>query len=240
MAIPYKILVKYASRGRVDHFFEGLNNIYQMCSSPDNIRVLVTADLDDPTMCNKQVRDKINCYKNAMVIYGTSNNKIHACSRDLDILPKDFADWQILANFSDDMRWTMPGWDEYIRADFEQVFPDLSGFMAYRDPDTFGALSTLAIMGREWFDMWGFVYDTQFVSLFCDNLLENVAKHLGRYHYTGYDIYRHHNPSYGYHAPDEMYLEQQRIGWDVDQKLYYHIINEVGLDNYIIQKLNKK
>lgn len=232
---PFVILVKYATRGRPERFFEGMETIYNLCSQPDYIRVLVTADIDDPTMFNDTVRDKILSYKNSHVIYGTSKNKIDAINRDLDILPEGFKDWDIVANFSDDQRWTVYGWDDYIRTDFNSVFPEtLDGYMAYRDPDTNGALSTLLIAGRPFIDFFGFIYDPQFVSLFCDNLMEDSAKRLGKYHYTGYDIYRHRNPSYGYAdcPPDEMYIEQQRIGWDVDQKLYYKIISE-GIDNYL-------
>lgn len=232
---PFVILVKYASRGRKQRFLDGLANIYELCAQPDYIRVLVTADFDDPEMANDEVRDKVNSYPNAKIIYGTSNNKIHACNRDLDILPKEFNDYSILANFSDDQRWTMKAWDDYIRTDFNNVFPEtLDGYMAYLDPDTKSALSTLFIAGRPFIERFGWVYDPQFQSLFCDNLAEDTAKHLCKYHYTGYEIYRHHNPSYGYtdFPPDEQYEAQQRVGWSVDMELYYKIKAD-GIENYV-------
>lgn len=232
---PFPILVKYASRGRPERFIQGLENIYETCAQPDYIRVLVTADLDDPTMANEEIRNKVASYPNARIMYGVSNNKIHACNRDLDLLPDEWKDWDIIANFSDDQRWTTYGWDECVRIDFNSVFPEtLDGFMAYLDPDTHGALSTLYIAGRKFFGRFGFIYDPQFVSLFCDNLVEDCAKKLGKYHYTGYPIYRHHNPAYNYSdfPKDEMFIKQQDIGWDVDQKLYYKIKDE-GLDKYL-------
>lgn len=235
MSWPFKILVKYASRGRPERFLDGLKNIYDTCAQPDHIRVLVTADVDDPTMFNDEIRNQIESYKNCQVIYGVSKNKIHACNRDLEKLSEDFKDWEIIANFSDDQRWTMYGWDDYIRVDFNSVFPEkLDGYMAYRDPDTNGALSTLYIAGRGWFDKFGFIYDEVFISLFADNLVEDCAKVLGKYHYTGYDIYRHHNSAYNYpnFPKDQMFIDQQNIGWDVDQKTYYKII-ALGIDKYL-------
>lgn len=231
---PFKILVKYATRGRPERFFDGMDTIYNLCEMPDHIRVMVTADIDDKTMFNDAVRDKIYSYPNAHVIYGTSENKIAACNRDLDILPEGFKDWGIICNFSDDMRWTMPKWDTHIRVDFNSVYPQLDGYMAYKDPDTNGALSTLYIAGRKFVDKFGFIYDPVFVSLFADNLVEDCAKKMGKYHYTGYEIYRHKNPAYNYSdmPKDAMFEEQQRIGWGVDQKTYYQIINE-GIENYL-------
>lgn len=232
---PFKVLIKYASRGRPKRFFDGMDNIYSMCSQPDHIRVLVTADWDDPLMCNEEVKERISGYKNSHVIYGKSENKIHAINRDMDLLPDEWKDWSIIANFSDDQRFTITGWDDILRVDFNQVSPDFSHFMAYLDPDTKGALSTLYIAGKGFYNKFGFIYDPKFKSLFCDNLVEDAAKRLGKFHYTGYSIYQHFNSSYGYadFPPDEMYLEQQRVGWSVDNELYYKIIGE-GIDNYLL------
>lgn len=231
---PYKILVKYTTRGRRQRFFEGMESIYNLCSRPDFIRVLISCDTNDSEMCNDEVKAKIATYKNAHVIYGESESKIHAINRDFDLMPEEWKDWDIIANFSDDQRFTIFGWDDLIRADFNSVFPEkLNGYMAYLDPDTHGALSTLLIAGRGWYNLFNFVYDGKFKSLFCDNLVEDCAKHLGLYHYTGYSIYVHYNPSYyqNQHA-DELYIEQQRIGWDVDQKLYNKIM-EKGIAEYL-------
>lgn len=237
---PFKILVKYASRGRKKRFFDGLDNIFELAEFPDRLLVLISLDEDDTEMCNEDVKKKLATYKNIHVCWGLSNNKIHATNRDFEKIPEHFKDYSIIANYSDDQRFTIYGWDTIIRTDFNSVFPEtFDGFMAYLDPDTHGALSTLFIAGRAWVDRFGWIYDPQFQSLFCDNLCEDAAKHLGKYHYTGYSIYQHFNPSYNYKdfPPDQMYIDQQREGWDVDQKLYYKIIGE-GIENYL-SKINK-
>lgn len=231
---PFVILIKYATRGRVDRFFDGMESIYNNCSHPDFIRVLITADLDDDTMNNDAVKEQISKYKNAHIIYGTSTGKINAINRDFDKLPEGWETWSIIANFSDDMRWNIFGWDDLIRVDFNSVSPDFSHYIAYLDTDTKSALSTLYIAGRKWFDLFGWVYDPLFISLFCDNLVEDCAKHLGKYHYTGYTIYQHLLPSYGHLPSDEMHDRQQEIGWRVDSVTYANI-KEKGLPEYLKQ-----
>lgn len=232
MAWPFKILVKYASRGRPGRFFDGMDSIYNNCALKDAIRVLITLDEDDVTMNNDVVRNRIKEYPNTHVIFGKSENKIHATNRDMDLLPEEWRDWQIIANFSDDQRFNIYGWETMIMVDFNSVSPDFSHFMAYLDQDTRGALSTLYIAGRKWYDQFGFIYDPQFKSLFCDNLVEDAAKHLGKYHFTGYCIYQHLNPAYGHLPEDELFRSQQDIGWDVDQKLYYDI-KAKGITEYL-------
>lgn len=234
MERPLKILVKYATRGRPERFFDGMNTIYDLCSQPEYLRVLITADTDDPTMFNDEVRDRIGGYKNAMVIYGKSEGKIHATNRDFDLIPNEWKDWDVVCNFSDDQRWTILGWDDCIRGDFKMFSPELSHFMAYLDVDTKGVLSTLYIAGRNFFNLFGFVYDEAFKSLFADNLVEDVARYLGKYHYTGYTIYQHLLPSYGHLPEDAMFREQQDLGWSVDMNTYNEIIKN-GIPEYLKQ-----
>lgn len=232
---PFKILVKYASRGRRQRFFDGLDNIFELAEFPERLLVLITLDEDDPEMCNDEVKEKLSTYKNIHVCWGLSKNKIHATNKDFEYIPEHFKDWHIVANFSDDQRWTMPRWDTYIRCDFNSVSPDFSHYMAYRDPDTQGALSTLLIAGRKFYDLFGFLYDEIFLSLFADNLVEDCAKRIGKYHYTGTEIYRHHNPAYKYadFPEDTMFRQQQDLGWSVDMKTYYDLVANDGLTTYL-------
>lgn len=236
MGNDFKILVKFASRGRKKRFFDGLDNIFSTCQFPEKLLVLISLDEDDSEMNNDEVKERLSNYKNIHVCWGLSKNKIHACNRDFDKIPESFKDWDIVCNYSDDMRWSIYGWDTIIRTDFINISPDLSHYIAYLDPDTNSALSTLFISGRKWYDRFGFIYDPQFKSLFCDNLAEDAAKYLGKYHYTGSQIYQHFNPSYGYERfePDAMYLEQQQIGWTEDQLLYNEIISK-GIPEYLKQ-----
>lgn len=229
---PLKLLVNYTTRGRKDRFFDGMESIYNNCAKPEHMRVLISCDIDDEEMNNPDVVKRVAEYPNTYLIFGTSTGKINAINRDLNILPDDFADYDVLVNFSDDQRFVIYGWDECIRSDFANV--DLSYYVAYLDTDTNGALSTLMIAGKQWIDMFGFVYDPQFKSLFCDNLAEDCAKHLGKFHYTGYTIYQHLLPSYGHLPEDKMFREQQTIGWTVDQVTYNQIISK-GIPEYLKQ-----
>lgn len=231
MSKPAKILVNYTTRSRPDRFFDGMNSIYDLCADTDNMMVLISADFDDKSMFNPDVAYRIKEYKNAHIIWDKSESKIHAINRDLDRVSYK---WDIVVNFSDDQRFVIYGWDNLIRTDFANNSPDYSHYMAYLDTDTNGALSTLLIAGRKWYDLFGFIYDPQFKSLWCDVLLEECARHLNKFHYTGYTIYKHLLPSYGHLPPDEMYEAQQQIGWTVDMALYNEI-KDAGIENYLKQ-----
>lgn len=233
---PFKILIKYATKGRPERFFGGMDSIYNLCEMPEHLRVLVTADIDDPNMFNDMVKERVEKYKNAKIIYGTSKGKINAINRDMDILPNGFEDWDILVNFSDDQRFVMPRWDMYLRVHFNSLAPDMDGYLSFLDPDTKGALTTTAIIGRKYYERFGFIYDPIFDSLFCDNMADDAAKALGKYHFIALELIHHYNPSYGYKdfLPDQMYIDQQKIGWTKDKETYYRLKAE-GIVNYLLK-----
>jgi hypothetical protein len=89
------------------------------------------------------------------------------------------------------------------------------------------------IAGKDYYNRFGFVYDPMFKSLFCDNLVMDVAKHLGKYHYIDIPgVIVHLNPAYGHSEKDAMFLEQQEIGYSVDYETYKDIQKE-GIDAYL-------
>lgn len=231
---PFKILVKYATRGRRDRFFGGMDTIYSLADLPESVFTCVTADNNDPEMNNQETVDRIYKYPNTKIIFGESNSKVEAINRDMSNLPDEMKDWDILVNFSDDQRFIQPKWDTYIRVDFNSVFPSLDGFMSYLDPDTKGALTTYSVIGRPYYKRFGFIYDPQFKSLFCDNLADDCAKALGKYHFSAMQLIHHYNPAYGYAAfpKDEMFEHQQRIGWSEDQEMYNKIKSQ-DIEKYL-------
>lgn len=76
-----KILYKFASRNRPEKFFKAVDNIIEMSRS-DDYMIMATLDIDDPTMANAVVRDKINSYGSKLkAYYGTSKSKVDAINK---------------------------------------------------------------------------------------------------------------------------------------------------------------
>jgi hypothetical protein len=210
------ILFKYPSRGRPDRFFHGMDSIYNNLADTDNFLVSCTLDSDDMEMNNPETILRINQYKNATIAWGESKSKIHAVNRDF---PNTHFD--IIVGMSDDMRFNLFGFDDCIRADMRAHFPARDGLLHYPDQDAKHVLATMYIAGKKW---WEFrdkcIYHPSYKSLFCDNEEHEVAEQLGRYHYCGYQINIHLNPAYGHLERDELFNQQQAIGWTEDQENY--------------------
>ena len=218
-----KILVKFPSRSRPDRFFRSLDSLYQLCYNPADMYVLVAADVDDESMMNSFVYTKVvNEYKNIKIAYGKSDSKIHAINRHINELPEfwpEAADWDVILVLSDDIRMTMPNWDEIIRMEMQVSFPHGDAYLHFQEKDTKKLLNVMEIMDRTYYERFGFIYHPSYLSLWCDNEKTELAKMLGRYKYIDNEIFVHENPVYGYQPRDEMFDRQQDL-WGVDELNY--------------------
>lgn len=226
-----KILVKFATRSRPEKFLKCLDN-YRSLSTHDNYQVLVSADIDDPTMFNPQMGDTLLRYPNVKIIYGYSNSKVHAINRDVATV--DYFD--ILVNTSDDMWFIKPGFDSIIVKDFNTYFPDFDGVMHYNDGNHYGPnLMTLSILGKKYYDRFGYIYHPEYISVYCDKEAKEVAVLLGKYRYQSEILFNHNHPVWAKAEWDAQYRKTEaKDNYKLDNatyqrrrrhKFYYHSNN---------------
>ena len=204
-----KILYKYTSKSRSNNFFRGLDTIVRKSKSKE-YEVLGTFDLDDGSMNNEDVIDRLRPYENLKYFFGHSENKIDAINRDMDLVD----DWDILVNMSDDMIFTVDGFDDTIR----RAFDCGDRFIHFNDGNQRDNVCTMSIMGRAYYDRFKYIYHPSYESLWCDCEATEVAKLLGRYKYMGHSevIFRHLHPSFGLSNYDEQYRKTE--GMEVRSK----------------------
>lgn len=210
------ILVKYASRSRPSKFFEGLHNIIDMAADKDRYTIFCSLDADDGTIdFDFSAKSKNPVLSRVIFDYGYSKSKVHAINR---VIPTPL-EWDILVNFSDDMRFTVYGWDQLVREGFRCNGPDK--FLHFPDSTAKNMLPTMSIMDRAYFDRDGYIYHPSYKSLWCDNEAMDVAKARGCYVYMGTQIFDHYHPAYGLAQWDEQYHRQQAF-WNEDELNYIY------------------
>lgn len=182
------ILYKFATRSRPEKFKATVENILTLAKHP-YFTILVSADEDDQTMNSNymfQWMGKFHPF--VQYVFSTSNNKIHAINRDLP-----YNNWDILVNVSDDMVFMKEGFD----LDIIEAFGDnLDQFIHFPDGHTGEKLASMSIMGREYYDRFGYIYHPDYVSLWCDNEAMEVAQQLNKYKYVDKQIFEHRHPAW--------------------------------------------
>lgn len=213
-----KILFKFPSRTRPQRFFETLDNIHSMADDKENFRIACTLDVDDETMNNAGVLDRIKRYPKTVAYLGNSRSKVDAFNRDMDDIAIEYP-WDICVAVSDDMRFIVYGFDNLIREGFQYNAPDFDGLLHYPDQDAKHIIPVLYIAGRKYYNRDLFIYNPIYWSLFVDNESMEVGKIRNKYHYLGIQLINHLNPAYGHLPRDEQFNRQQDM-WGHDEKIF--------------------
>jgi hypothetical protein len=205
------ICYSFASRSRVDRFFETLDNIQTM-SAQQNHFIVAKLDDDDTAMNNDAVRARLSSYPGVLQKWGTSKSKIHAINRDLEDLPH----WDIMVCLSDDMRFRTYGFDDLIR----QFMPaDLDGFLHLQDDYAKERVATVHIVGHKYYQRDNYIYNNAYYSMWCDDEAQAVAQIRGKYILVpGTHIEHLHYTNNAKAKKDELYWRNDT--YNADKKIF--------------------
>ncbi len=213
-----KILFKYTTRSRRSNFLRGIDSIIDNLSDKENCHIYTTFDVDDDKM-----RPLPEIKGNHTYIAGTSKSKIDAINRDMDFINSQY-DWQIIINMSDDMVFIQKGFDDIIRKEFtDGSITNLDQYIHFNDGNQKANVSTMHIVGRDYYNRDNYIYNPEYKSLWCDVENDIVAKLRGCYKYVGDNVrlFSHLHPSFGLAPNDEQYMKtEHRDMWIADEQTF--------------------
>jgi hypothetical protein len=111
------------------------------------------------------------------------------------------------------------GYDEVIREKMRAHYPDTDGVLWFNDGNR-SDLNTLSILGKRYYDRFGYIYNPEYKSMYCDYEFMLVGNILGKQTYFPEVIIRHEHPEYGYRELDETYRSND-IPYIKDMKVFH-------------------
>lgn len=196
-----KILYKLTSRSRPERCMNAIASIVGNSSTDKEYMILLSCDIDDESMKNFDYP----FYTDGRLVIkkGLSKNKIDAINRDVSDIDWD---WDVLVNVSDDMI-IEKGFDSVVRNAFEN---SLDLFLHLPDGYANERLASMSIMGRDYYNRFGYIYHPSYESVYCDNEAMDVAKSLNKYVYVNEHVFKHIHPAnVGSHLMDEQYKKTE-------------------------------
>lgn len=215
LAAPPKLLIKIPTRDRADQFFQVLDEYYGKLSKKIPYQVVVSCDYDDPVMNCPEIISKLDTYPNLTYYFGENSTKIEACNSDIG----KHLDFDILLLASDDMMPIVKNYDLIIAKWMKSRFPDYDGILHFNDGYQGSKLNTLPIMGKKYYDRFGYVYYPGYKSLYCDLEMMQVSRLLGKAFYIPQVIIEHLHPAAGKAKEDSLY-EKNNLYSKEDEQLY--------------------
>jgi hypothetical protein len=209
------IVVKFPSRGRPEKLISTLKSYIENANNTAGMFFVITLDSDDPSVSYELISNIKAIHENIRVDVGLSGSKIKAINRDLSTLPP----FDILLLASDDMIPVVKGYDDVIRNAMQRFYPSTDGVLWFDDGFLKNRLNTLCILGRKYFERFGYIYHPDYTSLWSDNEFTEVANILKRQTYIDRVIIRHEHPDNGMGRPDELYFKNHT--YDADKQVFF-------------------
>lgn len=210
-----RILIKYPTRQRPQIFLTRLREWIGMAAQPALLSCIVSYDSDDATMTPEVIEQACVVHPGVLCISGESKSKIHAVNRDIERA----GDWDVLIVISDDMFCRRVGWDDLIRQNMADHFPDCDGALWFYD----GAqkkINTLEVVGRKRYQQFGYIYHPSYRSFFSDNESTAVGIRDHKLAFVDTPICTHEHPSWcGGMKRDALY-ERNNAPWKHDEALF--------------------
>jgi len=219
-----RLLIKYATRQRPELFEKTLQNIYTEISGKIPFQVLVSIDKDDHEMVS--LHNIITAYTypldNLDFFIGLSKSKVHAINRDIEKAKP----WDILINMSDDMRFVTRSWDLLMVDLIKGVWGESTDFFAHFNDGYLGEkLPTMSIMGRDYYNRFGYVYHPDYKSFSCDAEAMYVAQMLGKWHYFPEVLFKHEHPANNRSISNDDLYVRSSLHTPHDTKVYWQRLN---------------
>lgn len=197
-----RLLIKIPTRSRPEQFLHHLDLYYQKLSGTIDYHFLITCNNDDSSMNNEQMLQRLQAYPNLTIRFADCKNKIDAYNRHID----EFKDrFDILLVASDDMVPVKQGYDKIIANYMLQYFPDYDGTLHFFDGHVSQATNTMPIIGKKYYERFGYIYYPGYQSMYCDNEFTLVAKILKKEKYLNELIIEHLAPAWGKAPLDDLY-----------------------------------
>lgn len=202
------ILLKYPTRQRPRLFKSTLRRYIDTAGMP--MRIVVTIDKDDIAMNNRVMRDWIK-ERGADIDISPARGKITAINSGI---PTD--DWSILVLASDDHVPVSEGWAERIMADMPS---DGDALLWYKDIHQ-DRICLMPVMGRRYYDRFGYIYHPAYVSLWCDNEQTEVARALGKLIQPDVELFRNESADWGGSIRTDALYRKNNAYYKIDRETY--------------------
>lgn len=210
-----ELLIKIPTRSRPEQFFNRLDIYFKKLSGEVNCTFLISCDRNDLTMNNINVIKRLCKYKNLFFYFGDNKSKVEAYNADIN----KHLNFNVLLVASDDMEPVVDGYDKIIMDRMKRAFPDYDGVLNFNDGYVGSDLNTMPVIGKKYYDLFGYVYFPDYKSFACDNELTLVSEMLKKQKICNETIIIHRHPVWGNGISDELYKYNDQF-WFYDKQLF--------------------
>ena len=208
---PPFILFKVTAKNNLANAIDCVENIHRHIADKYSYKILVSCNYDDEQLYNRnftgQIQDLSKQGIRVVPVFGESNSIVQHYNRDLNV----FDCWKILVNLCDNMRFTLQGFDDLIRAYYFNNNLNFDSILRFNHdylPNSF----PLAILGRSYYMRHGYLYHESYKNHYFDREHLEVATILNRKMLSKYTIHSLVNRA--------RFVEMNKAAYNTDKRNY--------------------
>jgi len=187
--LDMKILIQFPTRERPDKFKKYLFRYMELLENKENYEFHISCDTDDLSMNNDKIKTLVSFFSHVSIDFNKNYSKIQAYNAGVTE-----RDWDIVIAASDDMWPLVNRYDNIIREVSKKHFPNFDGVLHFNDGRSGNKLNTLPIIGRKYYDRFGYIYYPGYKSFCCDNEADEISKELNKKIYIDQILIEHRVP----------------------------------------------
>jgi hypothetical protein len=92
----------------------------------------------------------------------------------------------------------------------EKYYPDTDGVLWFNDGLQGPRLNTLSILGRKYYDRFGYIYHPAYKSLYCDNEFTEISVSLNKVIYCKDVIIEHRHADLDHSLVDDLHIRNDK------------------------------
>jgi hypothetical protein len=209
-----RLLVRMPTRSRPAQALDVLTKYRKLAGCDISIEVVI--DDDDATMQSRDMWYRLGLL-GCTITSGVHKSKIEAVNGG------KVDDWDVLLLASDDMIPVAQGYAVRVLKAMGEYFPYFDGALYFNDSYAGKSLCTLPIIGRRFYNQWGYVYEPEYKSFFCDNEQHEVWTAMNRLVYIDEVLIQHKhyaNKDPKLKAPNDSLYQKNQAAWNSDEAIY--------------------
>lgn len=170
------LLIGISVQKNFDQFLKNLNQYYELLSGKNQIYFLITCSGNN--FFQGSVQEQLKKYSDLDFSFDSTNLWVNAFNKEID----NHQDFDFLLIADEDVVPQVKGYDDIIVQAMKKSFAGTDGVLCISDDSIDNLSNKYTVMGKKYYQRFGYVYHPHYTSSFARNELFDVAQIMGKLH----------------------------------------------------------
>lgn len=212
-----RLLVNISVQKNFDLFFKTLDQYYALLSGKNHVHFLITCSNNN--CVQSSVQTQLKKYRDLDFSFDCSNSWVSVFNREIN----KYQGFDFLLIVDENTAPQIKGYDDIIVQTMKKSFADTDGVLCISDDSIDNLLNKYAVMGKKYYQRFGYVYHPHYTSVFAQNELFDVAQALGKLQDIHKKLFKKNDIDQSCNKRDEAATATDRLTYQYRKSVNFNI-----------------